>query len=345
MGIMNPTLRIQPFGAHAKPVFAMLAVFTVSMGALASGRAPDVPTVSTAVTIDILLVIPLLYYFLVVRSARAPVITLLPVFRLCMAAAGSVLPADERGLYEMLAPAARLAELGMATFVAYRLHLGVRAFRSADIRDVLQRLTLAVRSALPNTVPSIDRAAGAIAFEAALVWYAHRGWRMRPDVPARALAFPGHRKSGYTGFIIGLVMIIGIEMLAVHILVAPWSVVAAWVLTGLTAYSLVWIVGDFHAVRLRPSWVDDDRVCLRLGVRWAVTIPKSQIAGVRRLGNNEPITGALRLALPNAPRVLIELKTPAIATGAYGMQREITSIEVGTDRPDQLAKAIVPESS
>jgi hypothetical protein len=227
-----------------------------------------------------------------------------------------VLPANERELYEMLAPAARLAELGMATFVIYRLQPGLRAFRSADTRDVLERLTVGVRAALPNTVPSIDRAAGAIAFEAALVWYAHRGWRMRPDVPTRASAFPGHRKSGYTGLIVGVVMVIGIEMLAVHLLVAAWSVVAAWV-----AYR-------YHGLRLR------------LGVRWAVMVPKSQIAGVRRLRSNETIAGALRLALPNAPRVLIELKTPAIATGAYGLRRETTAIEIGADSPDQFMNAI-----
>jgi hypothetical protein len=69
-------------------------------------------------------------------------------------------------------------------------------------------------------------------------------------------------------------------------------------------------------------------------------IPKSQIAGVRRLRSNETIAGALRLALPNTPRVLIELKTPAIATGAYGLRRETTAIEIGADSPDQFMNAI-----
>jgi hypothetical protein len=338
--MMSHTLKLLPYRVPTKSIFAMLAVLIVGMGASASGKAPGVPVVSTAATIDIIVVVPLLYYLMMVRGGGAPVITVLPVFRLCLAAAGLVLPPNERWLYEMLAPTARLAEFGMAAFVVYRLHLGLRAFRSAETGDVLERLTMGVRAALPRTVPSVDRAAGAIAFEAAVFWYAHRGWLLRPEAPAQALAFSGHRKSGYTGLIVGVLMVIGIEMLAVHILVATWNVVAAWVITGVTAYSVVWIIGDLHAVRLRPSWVSGNRICLRLGVRWTMTIPQHQIVGLRKLGGSERVAGALRLALPNAPRVLIELKTPATAIGAYGLRRQVDAIEVGVDYPDQFVQAL-----
>jgi hypothetical protein len=342
---MSHTLKLLPQRVPARSFFAMLAIFILGVGALALRKAPDVSMVSTAVTIDIIVVVPLLYYLLIVRGAGVPAITVLPVFRLCVAAAGLVLPLNERGLYEMTAPAARLAELGMAAFVLYRFQLGLCAFRAADTGDVLERLTLGVRAALPRTVPSVDRAAGAIAFEATLLWYAHRGWRLEPDAPAEAMAFSGHRKSGYTGLIIGVLMVIGIEMLAVHLLVALWSVVAAWVITGLTAYCAIWIIGDLQAVRLRPSWVSGKFVCMRLGLRWTVTTPQHQILRIRMLGGSEKIAGALRLALPNAPRVLVELKAPATAIGAYGLRREVDAIELGLDDPAQFVRALSAPAS
>jgi hypothetical protein len=339
---MSHTLKLLPHSVPAKAGFATLAILILGLGALALGKAPGAPVVSTAVTIDIVVVLPLLYYVLIVRGGGAPAITVLPVFRLCVAAAGLVLPPDERGLYELMAPAARLAELGMAAFVLYRLQLGVRAFRVAGTRDVLERLTAGTRAALPGTITSADRAAGAIAFEAALIWYAHRGWRLRPELPAQAVAFPGHRKSGYTGIIVGLLMVIGIELLAVHLLIATWSTVAAWILTGLTAYGVVWLIGDLQALRLRPSWVSDHTICMRLGLRWTVTTPQNQLLRVRKLGRGERVTSALSLALPNAPRVLIELKTPTMAIGAYGLRREVDSIELGLDDPDGFMRRVAP---
>jgi hypothetical protein len=127
---------------------------------------------------------------------------------------------------------------------------------------------------------------------------------------------------------------------AVHLLVSLWSPTAAWILTGLGIYGAVWLVGDLQAVRLRPSWVDDEWLCTRVGLRWALTVPLSDVKRVRLLASGETVEDALRLSLPNARRVLIELHVPATAVGMYGFQKTAAAIELGVDDPEEFLLAL-----
>jgi hypothetical protein len=340
---MIRALNLRTHRLPGMPLFVAVAATVVVLGIVALEKSGGTSAVVTGVTIDVVLVIPALYFLIVVRGRGLPAITLLPVFRLSLLVAGYVLPAGDRALYELLAHLARPAEAGMAGYVLYRLHRGWRAFRSAATADVLDRYRTGIRAALPPTVPSVARSADAIAFEAALVWFATRAWRSRPEFPATATPFPGHRSSAYGGVVAGLLMIVAVEVVVVHLLVAIWSSTAAWVLTALGLYSAVWLLGDLQAVRLRPSWLDDERLCMRLGVRWTLSVPRHQVRQARRLAPNETVEDALRLSLPNARRVLIELEAPATATGVYGIRRTATAVELGVDDPDEFLRRLNQE--
>jgi hypothetical protein len=340
---VNVAFPIQTTRRTDMAIFAAVAAGIAIMGVVALQQSAGAAVVVTAVTIDLVVVIPLLHYVFIVRRRGMPLITLLPVFRLSLAAAAFVLPAGDRPLYEALAHLARPAEVAIAGYILYRIYLGWRALNAAGTDDVLERYRIGVRAMLPETVLAPERTAAAIAFEAAVVWFATRAWRARPEAPAGSATFTGHRKAGYGGMVAGLLLVVIIDLLLIHILVSLWSSAVAWVLTGLGLYTLVWIVGDLQAIRLRPSWMDGDRLCMRLGLRWSVAVPRTAVRGVRKLGRGEAVTGALKLALPNAPRVLVELDAPATAEGVYGMMRTVNAVELGVDDPDAFVQQFGPE--
>src|SRR5258708_34210956 len=62
------------------------------------------PAVAFAVSADLTLPLPALYWLLVVRTGRARVLTLAPVFLACLALAALLLPAGQRGILPWLAP-------------------------------------------------------------------------------------------------------------------------------------------------------------------------------------------------------------------------------------------------
>jgi hypothetical protein len=101
-----------------------------------------------------------------------------------------------------------------------------------------------------------------------------------------------------------------------------------------------WVASCLQAARLRPTWLHDGQLCLRLGLRGALTVPRAQVRNARKLAAGETVDGALGLALPGARRVLIELSEPAEAVGIYGIRRTVSAVEVGVDEPDRLIEAL-----
>ena len=73
-----------------------------------------------------------------------------------------------------------------------------------------------------------------------------------------------------------------IEALVTHLLVAKYCEAAAIVLTVLTAYTLVWFIGNTRAVVLNPLLVDDTSVTVRWGAYFSERVPFASIARIDR---------------------------------------------------------------
>jgi hypothetical protein len=132
-----------------------------------------------------------------------------------------------------------------------------------------------------------------------------------------------------------------IEALAVHVLAARWSPGVAWVLTALSAYGVIWLVGLGRSVALRPTVVEREGLRVRIGALAEARVPFEAIASValvRAAPANRRAPGYLHAALLAAPRLTIELKEPVEARGLYGSRkRGITRIGLMVDEPAELA--------
>ncbi len=95
-----------------------------------------------------------------------------------------------------------------------------------------------------------------------------------------------------------------IEMIALHTLIWLWVLGLAWVVTVLNLYGILWLLGDWRAVCLRPILVEKDALIVRIGLRWAVQVPLAALASVRPVEAQPPsrktpgYLGALLLGTP-----------------------------------------------
>ena len=298
---------------------------------------PDV--LAAALTLDLTVLVPLLYYGLLVRRKGWPAISVVPVFLLSLLAASFVVPTDHQGLLTVLKYLVAPAELVLLGYLGLTVVRTTRRFRDhAASEDILERLRRSLFDVL-----KVRLAAEMIAAEIGLFYYALFSWRARPEETAKRWAFSYHKKSGYGSMVAGILVAMLIEVIALHALVWMWNPALAWVLTALGVYGFVWLLGDWRAALLRPVFVEKDALVVRIGLRWTARVPFAAIEAVRPVEGRAPsrkTPGYLEALLLGKPQYLITLNTDIVAQGLYGMRKTITTLGLAVDDTETFEAAL-----
>jgi hypothetical protein len=315
-------------------------IYAVALGIVARlSQLSDPDLIAGALTLDLTLLVPGLYCLLLVRGRGWPLVSVLPVFLGSVVLAGRILPSSHHRVLDLVSYAAVLSELGLIALIVYKANQLRRGFRerSAMGLDAYESL----REAACSTLGAV--AGGALAYEATVLGYALAGWGRNAE-PGLG-TYSTHRAIAYVPFMVAAMMAVGIETIAVHLLLRLWSPTAAWILTAISLYTLLWLIGDVHAVRLRPIRVEDGLLRLRLGLRWDATIPLAAIAAVEAPGEDRDTDarGDLKAVLLGAPNCRIRLREPVRAVGLYGITRSVRIIDLHVDDPAGFEAALRSE--
>lgn len=320
------------------PLFGLLAAAVLGLGRYAVTRPGVSPVVGVAVALDLTLTLPLLYYLTLVRGLRLPRPTVVAVMVLGAALSPLVFAGAQVATPGFVAWIGAAGELALLWMLVRGLRRARRRLRGSARADRLRRFREAAVALVGD-----NRAADILAYEASVLWYALLSWG-RPVERSGAgwQAFGTHRRSGYTALVVALMMAIAAEVAPIHLVVAGWSRPAAWILTALSLYGALWLVGDLRAVRLRPIEVDGSTLRARLGLRWWLEVEASRIRELERIvGSPDPPSGGeLRMALPGAPRVRIVLAGPVQAHGPYGLRRRVECLVLGVDEPERFIDSV-----
>lgn len=323
------------------PLLALFAlvVALATLGvvrAAAAGIHPEL--LADAMILDLVVTVPLAYWLLAVRGAGWPRISVLPVIVLSTVVARLVPGLDRGGLLPAAEWLVVPAELLLLTFVARRAIAAGRDLRRGDRSDALEALRRAAME-----LAEVERAADVIAYEAAVVWYA-MSRNPRRD-PRDVETFVTRGRGAYAAVLAGLLPVLLIETLAVHFLVRHWSPLAAWILTALSVYAVVWLIGDFRALGRRRTQLTDEALVLRLGLRWTIRVPFSDIRSVSEHPEEAP-ADRLRAVVLGAEEQVVELRRPVEAIGFYGIRRRVRSIGLSVEDAERfltlLRSRIVP---
>jgi hypothetical protein len=261
---------------------------------------PDVA--AWGVTFDLTITIPLLYWLFVVRPGHAKPIALATVFVVGTVVAARVVPRSQQ-------------------FFLHDLTYFVAALE-----------VLLITAAVRRVKRGDGRIAGFVASEAAMMYYALFTWRKRPAaVDGRAVTF--HERSGWGSIVACIIVLIAAEGIAAHLFLATWSTKAAWGWTLLDVWGALWLLGDYHALRLRRSWLDAEALHLRIGMRWNATIALANIASIEAVRSESEWKrrDVLRAAMLDEPRWLITLREPVVAIGLAGIRKTIRGLALLPD--------------
>jgi hypothetical protein len=331
MTTTHPFPRLPALG-FAGPTLALyvVAALIVSSRAFAEDPGP----LSFGIAFDLIVGVPLLFYVVLVRPGHLSGAALAPVVLLSILGARLVLPPDQHAILASLPwliVAAEAALVGIAIAAVVRGAYRTRGrLGHANELDLLDRL----RDALSPLLP-LRAAATVMAHELALLYYAFFAWRARPETAVDGRTFAYHRNNGYTGLFGAAIFLSLVEIVVVHLVVATWSVAAAWVLTAAGVYSAIWLLGQLQAFRLRPLVLTATELHLRIGLIWRASIPRDRIRGARAVRPQDLVEsspGYLDAAAIGAPRLLLELTEPVTVEGPYGFtKRDISRIGLPID--------------
>jgi hypothetical protein len=295
------------FGAAALSIYA--AIFLIT-------RTHHAGIVNVAAAFDLTITTSAVFYFLLMRRGHANWLTLATVAMAGLRASMFLLP-DAPQMKWLAAP---LELLLIASIV--------RRGRGIDGGDALTRIRTATRAVVPQA-----RIAQILAAEIAVVYYALFAWRARPE--------PGFRSAQTSGYsLFGTLLIFGMvfEGIPLHSIVMRYSAAVAWTFSALDLYGLLWATALLRANSLRATQLDGEYLRIRIGFIWEVNIPRQHIMLIR--GFEPADKPHLKAVFLNTPQFLIELTCPAEAIGLYGNRRNVSTLGVSFDRPEEFVAAL-----
>jgi hypothetical protein len=318
------------FPALALGVYA----FAAWVGARLSGwDEPDL--LAWAITFDLVVSVPLLFHLLVGRPRGYPVLRTVPLAVIGFVVARLVLPEGHRDPL----PAAELLlfplELALIGWVVLRMRRAFRAGAAVDTLDPLERLRAATVELTGNA-----RLAGFLTLELAMVRYAFARRGEPPHVPEGSRAFTQHVESGHGGLVFGVLMLLAVEGLAVHFLLAKWSHLLAWIFTLSTVYVALWMFADWRATVLRPLLVEDDALRIRAGLRWHGRVDRAAVVALHDATAEPPKRERVEITFLSGPTRWLELREPATLEGPFGTRKTARWIGLAPDDPSGLAVAL-----
>ncbi len=301
------------------------------------GKRPEL--ISIGVAIDLTLGIPALFYFLLVRPRKYSLLILFPVFLISLAIATVMIPSGNQHFLTSEKKIVPLFEIVLIAYVISKISKVRKRYRELKVREYF--FLDSVRQAVSD-VFNDNKAVNILLTELLLMYLAFSGWFLKFDSERiEHPAFTYHRKSSYSTILGVMIVLLCIETTAFHLIVLHWSRTVAIIMTGLSFYSLLWLIGDFNAIRLQPVLIKDDNIQMRIGLRWKATIPISAISSVD-IGSGPPrnTKGYVRASVLGA-RVVLNLNQPFPVQGLFGMVRHPSRIGLSIDDTDRFRDEIL----
>ena len=310
------------------------AIYGVALWLLHSPLLAKHSTVLGAgIAADLTLTAAVLFWCTLVRNERLPSLAMTPFLVGSAALAWWLLRDTIPTIDSVLIGLVAAAEIGAASLLIFNLGRIVNAHRAARRGGASfdTALAEAVRPVLKSELLT-----ELFVTEVSLLYHATTGWWREPSVDPGTSSFTYHRSSNWQAVAMGLCLMLLVELVPVHLLLASWQPVIAWVVSALTVYSVFWVLGDFQAMRLTPIVVDGERVRIRIGRRWDVDIDLADIVEVRLARPDDSDEDLTDVSLIGGPDVVIERDEDYEIKGIFGIRKPFRTLALPLDEPGQF---------
>jgi hypothetical protein len=299
-------------------------VFTIS------ARMPESQPWVLMALVDILVVVPLIWYMVVLRPRGMRPLALIPLFVVSCGVAWLLLPSAYQSWLAPIWIVLPLLELVMMGVLIVRLRRIVAWYRAHRHEHpyVVDALIASVSSELGSSL-----AVRLFVLETLMIYLSFVGWFLRyRQVQPQHQIFFYHQKSRYTPVFMAWMSVMLIETVLFHLLIQGWNETVAWVITGISVYSCFWLAGEYTLIKLSPHVLDGTTLYLRSGLRWRTQITLSEIVAVekpKRADAKSP--DYVAFARSDEPQMVLCLAHPVRVDGLFGTHKTVRRIGIFVD--------------
>ncbi|MCH2230744.1 MAG: hypothetical protein MK105_10405 [Crocinitomicaceae bacterium] len=286
------------------------------------------------VSIDLLILVPLIY-FLLIRKTEVPKTTVVPIIILGLSLGYFFMPESAWTYLNIFKIwVLPLIELLVLVLVFLKLRKLVRFYR--QVKGAEPDFYNSVKKVCAEFVQK--RVVYLLAAEISVLYYGFWNWKKRT---LAANEFSNHKESGIVAIFWVIILMVLVESFVLHLLLARWSVVFAWILTILSIYTSIQLFGFVRSISKRPIVIDRTGLTLRCGLMNEVKIPLDEIDSLllsqKELEDDDELTRTLSpLGKLEQHNVVLILNRENELTGVYGGKKPFNRILFYVDKPMAL---------
>lgn len=320
-----------------------LSLFGVLIFLMKSPLLGNSDSFTLAITIDLLLTVPLVYLFLI-HQTEIPKTTAVPVMIIGLLIGSYFLPKESQTYLALFKTwGLPIIELSVLSFVVLKVRSAIGKYK--HLKGVKPDFFSALKSTCREILPKA--AVMPVVTEVSVIYYGFLNWRTRT---LEKNEFTYHKESGTPALLGAFIFIIVIETFVLHLLLAKWSVIAAWILSGLSIYTALQVLGFARSLTKRPISIDVDSLSLRYGILNEVEIPFSAIESVELISTpieNPSFIKLSPLGEMESHNTIIRLNQEHVLTGLYGAKKRFKILGLHVDEPvrfkEQLDRVLQSE--
>jgi hypothetical protein len=293
---------------------------------------------SNAIVIDLLITAPLIYFF-VIRKSAVSKLTVIRVFVVGLLIAGLILNAHSNTLLYLIKTWISPVIEAMIIFVIGRKFYvaNKRAKQSGKNNiDFLMHCRKVVQQVTGN-----EKATNIISSEISVFYYAFIAKKDKAiDYTSK---FTSYKENGIL-LVLGMILsIFLIETAGVHFLLRLWNSTLAWILTALSVYTCLQVFGHIKAIKARPTILNTDSLDIHNGLAGDAFIQYSNIEKIEL--SNKILVGrkAIKIALLKGMEnhnCVIYLKQPIEVTKIFGIKKRTDTVLFFVDRSKDFVTSL-----
>jgi hypothetical protein len=284
---------------------------------------------SFAITFDLVIIVPILFYFLIIRPLKLNPAFIISAYVLSAWAAYFILPKTQHFYLNYVWHSLALVEISLLIWAISKIKTIIKTYKSLSIKrfDFYFNLKKSLELTIGDTIFTRVLAAEIATIRYGLLFFIHPKMEILPHQKT----FSVHQKSGYTTIWAVFIFVGFVELFALHFLFRKLGNTAVIMADVLSIYAIIFMVADLIALTRRPIVIDNQQLTIRNGIRWHAIVDLDKIEKVELISRLPTDKDIRKVATLGEPNLLLTLTEPIELTGFYGMRFQTKRLAILVD--------------